>query len=241
MNWVAVTSTSETIPGKINGSTTNLVVDMGAEITIVLGNLVYEGQILPDTVEIVGVMGVPVSAKTARVVEFEVEGITFDKVVAVESPGMMCERVLYSVSMPKNKAMQLLVDACKSEDGTGENFVVHDKPIVVNENPEVRDVTRNQKKKAEVAEAVALVQDKAGVVVKSAQGKEKRNGKEETLVPNPVRGEVFMGQQVVNSQVSGIHSDLVFCKKVEGFRPVARISKRGVLLATLTLNQPHAY
>ena len=107
---------------------------MGAEITIVPSNLVYEGQILPDTVEIVGITGVPVSAKTARVVEFEVEGITFDKVVAVESPGMMCERVLYSVSMPKNKAMQLLVDACKSEDGTGENFVVHDKPIVANEN-----------------------------------------------------------------------------------------------------------
>ena len=35
--------------------------DMGTEITIVPGNLVYEGQILPDTVEIVGVTGVPVS------------------------------------------------------------------------------------------------------------------------------------------------------------------------------------
>ena len=81
--------------------------------------------------------------------------------------------------------MQQLVDACKSEAGTGENFVVHDKPIVVNDNPEVRVVTRNQKKKAEVAESVALVQDRAGVVVKSAQGKEKTNGKEETLVPNP--------------------------------------------------------
>ena len=217
MNWVAVTSTSETISGKVNGFTTDLVVDTCAEITVVPGNLVYEGQILPDRVEIVGATGVPVSAKTARL-EFEVEGITFDKVVAVASPGMMCEHVLYSVSMPKNKAMQLLVDACKSEAGTGENFVVHDKLFAVNENPEVRVVTRNQKKKAEVVEAVALVQDRAGVIVKSAQGKEKTNGKEETLVPKPIGREVFMGQQVVNSQVSVIHSDLVSCKKVEGLK-----------------------
>ena len=215
VNWVAVTSTSETIPGKVNGFTTDLVVDTGAEITVIPGNLVYEGQILPDTVEIVGATGVPVSAKTARV-EFEVEGITFDKVVAVASPGMMCERVLYSVYMPKNKAMQLLVDACKSEAGTGENFVVHDKPFVVNENPEVRVVTRNQKKKAEVVEAAALVQDRAGVIVKSAQGKEKTNGKEETLVPKPIGREVFMGQHVVNSPMSGIHSDLYPARKWRG-------------------------
>ena len=58
---MAVTSTSETIPGKINGFTTDLVVDMGTEITIVPGNLIYEGHILPDRVGILGVMGVPVS------------------------------------------------------------------------------------------------------------------------------------------------------------------------------------
>ena len=57
VNWVAVTSTSETIPGKINGFTTDLVVDMGTEITMFR----YEGQILPDTVETVGVTGVPMS------------------------------------------------------------------------------------------------------------------------------------------------------------------------------------
>ena len=100
VNWVAVTSTSEIILGKVNGFTTDLEVDTGTEITVVLGNLVYEGQILPDTVEIVGATGVPVSSKTARV-EFEIEGITFDKVVSVASPGMMSERVLYSVCMPK--------------------------------------------------------------------------------------------------------------------------------------------
>ena len=101
---------------------------------------------------------------------------------------MICECVLYSVSMPKKKSMQLLVDTCKSEAGMDENFVVRDKPIVVNENPEVRVETKNHKKKAEVAEAVTFVQVRAGVVVKSAQGKEKTNGREETLVPNPVGG-----------------------------------------------------
>ena len=81
-----------------------------------------------------------------------------------------------------------------------------------------RVVTRNQKKKAEVAESVALVQDRAGMVVKSAQGKEKTIGKEETLVPSPIGGKVFVGQQVLNSQVSGICSDLVSCKRVEGLK-----------------------
>lgn len=70
------------------------------------------------------------SAKTAKL-EFIVEGIIFDKVVAVASPGMMCEHVLYSVSMPKDKAKQLLVDACKSEASMSENSVVCDKPAVI--------------------------------------------------------------------------------------------------------------
>ncbi len=44
LDWVAVTSTNGTIPGKVNGFTTDLVMDTGAEITVISGDLLYEGQ-----------------------------------------------------------------------------------------------------------------------------------------------------------------------------------------------------
>ncbi len=160
--------------------------DTGAEITVVPGDFVYDGQILPDTVEIVGATGVLVSTKTATL-EFEVAGISFDKVVAVASPEMMCQRILYSVPMPKDKAKQLLVDACKSEASTSLQ-------AAQDESSEVRVVTRNQKKKAEVAEEVAQAQDKVGVVVKDVEGTKEI---EDPLLPSVMEKVVHERKDVV--------------------------------------------
>ncbi len=100
--------------GKVNGLQTEFVVDTGAEITVVPGNLVYENQLLPESIEIVGATGVPVCTKLADV-EFDVMGKNFVKTVAVASAEMFCDKVLYSVPMRKSCAEQLLSVACESE------------------------------------------------------------------------------------------------------------------------------
>ena len=46
VNWVALTFTTETIPGKSNEFTTDLVVDAVAEITVVPGNLMVESYLI---------------------------------------------------------------------------------------------------------------------------------------------------------------------------------------------------
>ncbi len=87
-NWVAATANCGTVSGKVNGLQTEFVVDTGAEITVVPGNLVYENQLLPESIEIVGATGVPVCTKLADV-EFDVMGKNFVKTVAVASAEML--------------------------------------------------------------------------------------------------------------------------------------------------------
>ncbi len=65
------------------------------------GNLLYENQLLPDTIEIVSATGVPVCTKLADV-EFDILGKKFVKTVA-----MLCDKVLNSVPMQKACAEQL--------------------------------------------------------------------------------------------------------------------------------------
>ncbi len=118
-NWVATNSDVPTISGKVNDTDAEFVVDTGAEITIVPGNLVYESQLLPDTVCVRGATGLPVTTNLARV-EMCVLGKRFIKTVAVTSASMLCDKVLYSVPMGVQSAEKLLLDVCANEDGIGE-------------------------------------------------------------------------------------------------------------------------
>ncbi len=118
-NWVATNSDVPTISGKVNYIDAEFVVDAGAEITIVPGNLVYESQLLPDTVCVRGATGLPVTTNLARV-EMCVLEKRFMKTVAVTSASMLCDKVLYSVPMGVQSAEKLLLDVCANEDGIGE-------------------------------------------------------------------------------------------------------------------------
>ncbi len=121
-NLVAVKSDGHSVEGKVNGFESQFVVDTGAEITIVPGNLVYESQLLPDTVEILGATGVPVETRMAEV-EIDVLGKKFLKKVAVASAGMLCQKVLFSVPMEKKCAERLLAEACGSESPLNKNEI----------------------------------------------------------------------------------------------------------------------
>ncbi len=114
-NWVAVKSGGHSVEGKVYGLKSQFVVDTGVEITVVPGNLVYESQLLPETVEILGATGVPVETRMAEV-EMDVLDKWFMKKVAVTAAGMLCDKVLFSVPMVNGCAERLLADACGSEE-----------------------------------------------------------------------------------------------------------------------------
>ncbi len=110
--------------GKVNGSTWDIVPDTGAQVTVVPGCLVYENQILPDTIEVRGATGVPVTLCTA-VVDFDIEGRIFEQKVAVAQRGMLNNKVLFSVPMDSSMAKSLLLGAAplliKTESGVGQS------------------------------------------------------------------------------------------------------------------------
>ncbi len=114
-NWLAVGTDFPLVEGKVNGLKCTIAPDTGAEITVVPGNLVYESQLLPGTVEVRGATGVPVHLCMAEV-EFEIEGESFARKVAVAHAGMLCDKVLFSVPMDGSMARKLLVDAVRASD-----------------------------------------------------------------------------------------------------------------------------
>ena len=109
-SWVAVTAGTPVVSGKVNDIICEIVPDTGAEITVVPGCLVYESQILPDTIEVRGATGVPVTLCTANV-EFEIDDTIFESRVAVAQQGMLNGKVLFSVPMDGPMAKRLLLGA----------------------------------------------------------------------------------------------------------------------------------
>ena len=90
------------------------MVDTGAEVTVVPHTIVPEAQLLPETLEVVGAMGIPVETRLAEV-ELGVMRKRFKKKVAVASADMLCKEVLYSVTMGILRAEQMLAIACAAE------------------------------------------------------------------------------------------------------------------------------
>ena len=81
---MAAISNSETITGKVNGNQAQFIVDTSVEVTVVHSNLVSKKHLRPNTIEIVGAIGVPVTTRVVEV-EFDILGKHFLKTVAVVS------------------------------------------------------------------------------------------------------------------------------------------------------------
>ncbi len=121
-NWVSVQDGTPVVSGCVNGFKCDIVPETGAEVTVVPGCLVYENQILPDTIEVWGATGVPVTLCMA-VVDFDIEGRIFEKCVAIARQGMLNNKVLFSVPVDSTMAKRLLLGAApllsKTESGVG--------------------------------------------------------------------------------------------------------------------------
>ena len=178
-NWLAVGSNFTLIEGKVNGFKCEIAPDTGTEITVVPGNLVYESQLLPETVEVRGATGVSVHLFMAEV-EFEIEGESLMRKVAVAHAGMLCDKVLFSVPMDGSMARKLLVDAVRASD-------VKEAKIAVSEDtPEVQ------------TPAEANVLTRAGAWQQSLASEVERVKEQDTVPPVPLIEPLVISSEVAN-------------------------------------------
>ncbi len=76
------------------------VIDSGAHITVVPDKFVYTDQLLEECIWLIEATGVTVRAHLAKI-SVELFGTTFDRVVAIAHADSLCDRVLFSVTMPQ--------------------------------------------------------------------------------------------------------------------------------------------
>ncbi len=109
-NLAEVKNKTTHVIGVVNGEECPIVADTGAEITIVPSNLVYEGQITDEVVEIRDWQDSTAVLSTAAV-EFVVAGKKFSDLLAVAPADALGGKVLYSVPVNKETATKLLLNA----------------------------------------------------------------------------------------------------------------------------------
>ena len=67
VNWSQTCDTVNSIKGVINGHDADVVIDMGAQITVVPGKFIYSDNLTGETVSILGINGNPMPYQTAKI------------------------------------------------------------------------------------------------------------------------------------------------------------------------------
>ena len=115
INWSRTDSTVNSIKGNINGHEAEVVIDTGAQITVVPGKFVYSDNLTGETVSILGVNGDPMPYQTACI-PITVQNKTKYETVAVAPEDQLNAKVLLSVLMDKTITDNLLNKYFQTEE-----------------------------------------------------------------------------------------------------------------------------
>ena len=115
INWSRTDSTVNSIRGNINGHEAEVVIDTGAQITVVPGKFVYSDNLTGETVSILGVNGDPMPYQTACI-PITVQNKTKFETVAVAPEDQLNAKVLLSVPMDKTITDNLLNKYFQTEE-----------------------------------------------------------------------------------------------------------------------------
>ena len=100
------TDNEETFTGMINDQEVDMVVDTGAQITIVTGPLVYHDQLTGKQVPIVGILGIPTQYELANV-PITLDGSFIEETVAVAPEKQLHTRVFISGTLKQKQGRSL--------------------------------------------------------------------------------------------------------------------------------------
>ena len=135
VNWNQTYTTDGVIKGQVNNQDVDIVVDTGAQITVVRGKFVYTDNLTGNTVSILGINGDPVPYQTA-IVPIKLKGKTVLETVAIAPTDQLNDKVLLSTPVDTS-AVNFLVDSYlsvknTSDDETTEPLIVHQ--VIQNKN-----------------------------------------------------------------------------------------------------------
>ena len=109
VNWSQTKDTVKSIKGTVNGHKVDIILDTGAQITVVPGKYIYEDNLTGHTVDIMGINGSPRPYQTA-IIPITINNIQVEEKVAVAPEDQLNSRVLLATPMCET-ATQHLIDS----------------------------------------------------------------------------------------------------------------------------------
>ena len=107
VNWNQTTSTNSSIQGLVNGHKASIIIDTGAQVTVVPGKFVYDDDLTGETVSILGVNGDLMPYQTATI-PITLKDKTVYETVAVAPEDQLNAKVLLSTPINKQITQHLL-------------------------------------------------------------------------------------------------------------------------------------
>ena len=138
VNWNQTTAVTNSIKGQVNGHDADIIIDTGAQITVVPGKFVYHDDLTGDTVSILGVNSNPMPYQTARI-PITLRNKTVYDTVAVAPADQLNTKVLLSTPV-NNITVDYLVDSYLSKEHKTDEDTRE--PVSVDQAIQINKVTR---------------------------------------------------------------------------------------------------
>ena len=107
VNWSRTNDNINSIKGIVNGHDTDIVLDTGAQITVVPGKLVYEDNLTGNSIDIIGINGDPRPYQTAKI-SITLNGTEVEEIVAVAPEHQLNSKVLLATPICQKATKQLI-------------------------------------------------------------------------------------------------------------------------------------
>ena len=120
VNWGKTNKVDSVVLGQVNQQDAEIIVDTGAQITVVPGRYVYTDNLTGDIVSILGVNGDPVPYEMAEV-PITLHGKTVVEMVAVAPADQLNAKVLLSMPLDNRAANALIDNFLDTRDDTATN------------------------------------------------------------------------------------------------------------------------
>ena len=120
VNWGKTNKVDSVVLGQVNQQDAEIIVDTGAQMTVVPGKYVYTDNLTGDIVSILGVNGDPVPYEMAEV-PITLHGKTVVETVAVAPADQLNAKVLLSMPLDNRAANALIDNFLDTRDDTATN------------------------------------------------------------------------------------------------------------------------
>ena len=115
VNWSQTNDSIDSFKGLVNGHEAEIILDTGAQVTVVPGKFIYTDNLTGNNISILGVNGSPRPYQTATI-PITINNVTVEETVAVASEDQLNSRVLLATPIGKIAAKHLLKSYLNKHD-----------------------------------------------------------------------------------------------------------------------------